>query len=239
MATAVRTPPFNIVLSEVDDTDALDAVADAYATVDVPGLSGPAEHAAECSALWSERSGRGHRLAMAERIHRLTAVIRPPHVRGVLRAAVRTDRDVLDAWLRKFELEALGKEIPPDAPTTVDRWLSGRGRTMYVWDDGGPVSMCGVGGSTPHGSRIGPVYTPRELRGHGYATAAVAAVSQVQLDSGRRYCFLFTDVANETSNRIYAAVGYEPVRDISRYSFERAAAAERAAESAAPPGAGE
>jgi hypothetical protein len=46
-------------------------------------------------------------------------------------------------------------------------------------------------------------------------------VSQSQLDSGRRYCFLFTDVANETSNRIYAAVGYEPIRDISRYSFER------------------
>ena len=221
VATAVRTPPFNIVLSEVDDPAALEALAEAFTTGEVAGLTGPADHAATFSELWSERTGRGHRLTMNERIHRLTAVVRPAQVRGVLRAAMRTDRDVLAAWLRAFESEAFGKEVPADAPSTVDRWLSGRGRTMYVWDDGGPVSMCGVGGTTPHGSRIGPVYTPRELRNQGYVTAAVAGVSQAQLDTGRRYCFLFTDLANPTSNHIYASVGYEPVRDISMYSFER------------------
>lgn len=222
VATAVRTPPFHVVLSEIDDPAALEPLADAFAAGDVPGLTGPADHAARFSELWSQRTGRGHRLTMSEQIHRLTAVVRPAHVRGILRAAARTDRDVLAAWLRAFETEAFGKEVPADAPSTVDRWLSGRGRTMYVWDDGGPVSMCGVGGTTPHGSRIGPVYTPRELRNQGYATAAVAAVSQAQLDAGRRYCFLFTDLANPTSNHIYAAVGYEPVRDVSMYSFERA-----------------
>jgi predicted GNAT family acetyltransferase len=80
--------------------------------------------------------------------------------------------------------------------------------------------MCGTSRSTPNGSRIGPVYTPPDLRRRGYASAVVAAASQAQLDAGARFCFLFTDLANPTSNRIYQAIGYEPVRDVEVYTFE-------------------
>jgi predicted GNAT family acetyltransferase len=65
-----------------------------------------------------------------------------------------------------------------------------------------------------------PVYTPPALRGRGYASALVAAVSQAQLDAGRRFCFLFTDLANPTSNRIYQDIGYEAVCDVDEYRFE-------------------
>ena len=65
-----------------------------------------------------------------------------------------------------------------------------------------------------HGvARIGPVYTPKEHRGHGYASRAVAEVSQLLLDRGVRCC-LFTDQANPTSNRIYESIGYRPVVDM-------------------------
>jgi predicted GNAT family acetyltransferase len=47
----------------------------------------------------------------------------------------------------------------------------------------------------------------------------VAAASQAQLDAGRQFCFLFTDLANPTSNHIYTEIGYEPVRDVSVVSF--------------------
>ena len=63
-------------------------------------------------------------------------------------------------------------------------------------------------------ARIGPVYTPREHRGRGYASAAVAEVSRRLLDEGVRVC-LFTDQANPTSNRIYQALGYRPVVDMA------------------------
>ena len=74
--------------------------------------------------------------------------------------------------------------------------------------------MCTTGGRTPHGIRIGAVYTPPVLRGRGYASACVAAASQSQLDAGRTRCFLLTDLANPTANHIYQAIGYRPVRDI-------------------------
>jgi predicted GNAT family acetyltransferase len=65
------------------------------------------------------------------------------------------------------------------------------------------------------------VYTPPGLRGRGYASALVAAVSQAQLDAGRTFVFLFTDLANPTANHIYQAIGYERVRDIDAWLFER------------------
>ncbi|HJW22008.1 MAG TPA: GNAT family N-acetyltransferase, partial [Candidatus Limnocylindrales bacterium] len=76
------------------------------------------------------------------------------------------------------------------------------------------------GGLTPNGIRVGPVYTPPELRGRGYASNLVAGVSQLQLDAGRTFVFLFTDLANPTANKIYQEIGYEPVNDVDEYEFD-------------------
>ena len=82
-----------------------------------------------------------------------------------------------------------------------------------------PVSLACFGGPTPNGIRIGAVYTPPAHRGRGYGTAVTAAVSQLNLDRGRRFCFLYTDLANPTSNAIYQRIGYEPVCDSRELSF--------------------
>jgi predicted GNAT family acetyltransferase len=68
-------------------------------------------------------------------------------------------------------------------------------------------------------SRVGPVYTPPECRGRGYASALTAFVSKRIRDAGDDAC-LYTDLANPTSNKIYAAIGYEPVGDFVDYKFE-------------------
>jgi predicted GNAT family acetyltransferase len=81
---------------------------------------------------------------------------------------------------------------------------------LYVWEDGVPRSMVGVNRTSTNGATIGAVYTPPELRGRGYASAAVAELSQRLLDAGRKFCTLYTDVANPTSNKIYRAVGFRP-----------------------------
>jgi uncharacterized protein len=52
-----------------------------------------------------------------------------------------------------------------------------------------------------------------------YASALVAALSQHHLDAGKRFCFLFTDLANPTANHIYQAIGYEPVVDLAELRF--------------------
>jgi predicted GNAT family acetyltransferase len=82
------------------------------------------------------------------------------------------------------------------------------------------VSLCGYGGRTPHGTRIGPVYTPPDLRARGYGSAVTAHATKEQLDGGRDYCFLYTDLSNPTSNKIYMKIGYERVCDSAEYAFD-------------------
>ena len=69
------------------------------------------------------------------------------------------------------------------------------------------------------GSASGPSTRRPTLRGRGYASNLVAAASQLQLESGRTFVFLFTDLANPTANKIYQAIGYEPVIDFDEWDF--------------------
>ena len=82
-----------------------------------------------------------------------------------------------------------------------------------------PVSLAGFGSRTPNGIRVGPVYTPPERRGNGYASALVGRMTAALLEAGHRFCFLFTDLANPTSNGIYQRIGYEAVTDVDQYAF--------------------
>jgi predicted GNAT family acetyltransferase len=75
-------------------------------------------------------------------------------------------------------------------------------------------SLAGYTTPTPRGIRVGPVYTPPEHRNRGHAGACVAALSQLLLDRGHRFCCLYTDLTNPTPNRIYQRIGYPPVCDV-------------------------
>jgi predicted GNAT family acetyltransferase len=226
VAATLRTPPWNLVLSEVDDLSALDAIVDDLASgpaaSELPGVVGPDDMVEVFAHRWTARTGRPGRVALKERIFQLTTVRPPRPVPGHMRVATQGDRDLLIRWLIDFEADALAESPSPGDPaTSVDRWLSGAGgRIDYLWEDGEERSWCGVGGLTPHGIRVGPVFTPRAWRGKGYASALVAEASQAQLDAGRQFCFLYTDLANPTSNHIYAEIGYEPVRDACVVTFD-------------------
>ena len=222
VGAALRTPPWRLVLSVMDHPSAADALAADLAGEALPGAVGPAESTATFAAAWQARTGATPRLSRHERSYRLRSVVPPKPAPGFMVRAQSEHREVLAAWYQAFEEEAnAAGPGPTDYFAGADRWLRGLGRTPYLWiDDGRPVSLAGAGGMTPHGIRVGPVYTPPELRGRGYASNLVAGVSQLQLDAGRTFLFLFTDLANPTANHIYQAIGYEPVIDIDEYAFD-------------------
>jgi predicted GNAT family acetyltransferase len=225
IAAAIQTPPHQVVLSETADPRATVALADALVDLDLPGVLGPSADAEAFARRWAATHpdrmvGEG----MRERIYRLTSVVPPRPAPGRARIAVESDRNLVTDWLRAFSEEALGQPNE-DAPLFAERWVTRvGGRAMWLWEvDGEPVSATGVGGPTPHGIRVAPVYTPPALRGRGYAGNLVAAASQAQLDAGREFVFLFTDLANPTSNHVYQAIGYEPVADVDQWLFHASA----------------
>ena len=58
-----------------------------------------------------------------------------------------------------------------------------------------------------------------ELLLRAVVDVALEAASCLVLDRGMRFCFLYTDLANPTSNGIYMRIGYEPVCDSRELAF--------------------
>ena len=227
---AVRTSPDRaIVLSlaavpQVAVPLAVTALANALYTggMALIGVNAPDEESSAFAKAWAQLSGITYDLNVPLRAFKLEKVNPVVGVPGDLRRAAQSDRDLIVRWEMEFRREAFPDQEhkQDEVERAVELRLKPGTGGIYLWDDGGVVSYTGYGGPTPNGIRIGPVYTPPELRGRGYASACVAGVSQALLDSGRTFCFLFTDKRNPTSNHIYQVIGYEPVCDFTEYMFK-------------------
>jgi uncharacterized protein len=223
-AAALMTPPHNLTLSLTGHPEVFRLFAnDLYSDFKtLPGVSSTPELCQRFAEEWQQISGQAFHRSMQERIYRLDKVNPVTGVAGQFRRALDSDRPLLTEWIIAFEKEAFG-EVMTGAERLekmVNAILTSPIRGVYFWEDGEPVSFAGYGNPTLNGVRIGPVYTPPEYRGRGYASACVAALSQYLLDSGRKFVTLFTDLANPTSNHIYQAIGYNPVSDFDVLEFE-------------------
>lgn len=90
--------------------------------------------------------------------------------------------------------------------------------SLFLWGDNEFVSMAMWQGRTPTAFGLA-FFTPPDHRNRGHASTCVAALSQYLLDHCHKFCFLFTDLANPTSNHIYQRIGYYPVGDVGDYLF--------------------
>jgi predicted GNAT family acetyltransferase len=226
---AMCTPPFPVLLSyekTPPDEALISAVLDdliATLGAGFSGFSGNKELSARFAAAWENLTGDRLQLKMAMRIYKLEQVQKVEGVPGRMRPIAKHDLDLVREWYSGFNRDTAGEEPDPDhVELQVLRYAEADPgqRGLMLWElEGRPVSMAGYAGPTPHGIRIGAVYTPPELRRKGYASACTASLSQQLLDMGYEYCFLFTDLLNPTSNHIYQQIGYDPVCDVDRYDL--------------------
>ncbi|WP_286004135.1 GNAT family N-acetyltransferase [Geitlerinema calcuttense] len=218
LGVAIRTAPYKLVLSKVRDLEALRLIAEDLQgdPVQLPGAGGLIPEVEAFREIWQTLTQQTSRRVMDLRIHQLTQVEPVAKVGGYLRLATEGDRPLLLDWFTTFASE-IGEIVLQDAEASVTSGL--KRQSIYLWEDGKPVSWASGSQSLPKAARIGPVYTPPEYRRKGYATACVAALSQQFLDRGCHSCFLFTDLANPTSNHIYQQIGYRPICDWRDYAF--------------------
>ncbi|KKD37500.1 MAG: GNAT family N-acetyltransferase [Limnoraphis robusta] len=219
LAVAMRTPPYNFLLSKIENFAAIEVIAqDLYEKqISLPGVSGLTAETETFAQKWHSLTHQAYEIEMHLRIHQLKQVEAISKVNGFLRLATENDRALLFNWYEQFIQEAAPSE-PTSIEKTVDYHLSQN--HIYLWQNEVPVSMASATEATQNSSRIGPVYTPPEYRKKGYASACVATLSQQLLNQGYQACYLYTDLANPTSNHIYKTIGYQPVCDWNIYQFK-------------------
>lgn len=221
-ACAVMTPPFSLIVQSTrkDPHSALEAIAKDLVKDNwsVPGVNGQLPLPEVFSEIWKTLTGARHEKILALRAFELRKVVHPKPVPGRLKTAAAADTDLVASWMRAFRDEATPHDPPFDAHKAAKTRISDG--DIFLWEDGEPVTMAAKSRPTVHGTTVGLVYTPPPLRRKGYATACVAALSQKLLDEGWKFCALFTDLANPTSNSIYQKIGYKPVCDNALFKFE-------------------
>lgn len=227
VACALMTMPYRLILADVTGDEPLRTLLEGAISsgLDIPGLIGNRPTIDRAVEMWQELTGVIAELSMSQAVYFLDEVVPPPRPPGRPRIATAEDLELIAQWHSEFIAEALPDE--PSDETHLRRRLASRLRDggsskIWLWElSGEPVSMSSNTSPTGTGIRINAVYTPPSQRGNGYATALVAAQSQALLDDGFSFCFLFADLANPTSNRIYERIGYRRVAEAASYNFSR------------------
>jgi predicted GNAT family acetyltransferase len=221
-AVALMTPPHNLLLGRCDESFMTLVLRDLCEHIDnVRGVTGPNDLPRRFCDLAAAEAGLEAELAMSLRTFKLTHVADLPPLPGRFALAQPGDRLVVASMIGGFVSDA-HIDVHDEAQKQADELIAAE--LLYVWRDDADavVSMAGLAsGDTPRGQRIGWVYTPPELRGRGYASSVVASLSRHILDRGKTFCFLFTDLSNPTSNKIYRRIGYEPICDFNDYRFRK------------------
>ena len=222
VGVVVMTPPKRIVLGRID-TDIQTAIVPLVRhlrriDVQIPGVVGPAAAAQAFAECWVEdMPGVSANISRRMRVFEARSVVDLPLSPGKMRFARMDDHSLMAQWIVAFS-ETIGEPVNfEDARSSVEKRI--KNQELHIWDHDGPVSIAGVSRPMRNGTTIGPVYTPPEHRGKGYATSCVLLLTKKLLSDRYSFCSLYTDLSNPTSNSIYTKIGYVPIGDALELDF--------------------
>src|SRR5262245_35562559 len=156
VGATLRTPPHNLILSEIDGDAAVGLFVEAAggAFDALPGVIGPKARVAEFANAWRAATGAMPRLEIAQRIFAADHVDEPRPTTGSMRDYEPADhRELAIRWMDEFVKEAMPEAAahPESSAELVDRRDQDPEAGFVVWEDDRPVSTAGFGGRTPSG----------------------------------------------------------------------------------------
>lgn len=151
----------------------------------------------------------------------------PPAVSSgevVVRHPEDRELDALLDWRMQYCAETMNMADTPSARSEQALSLAGyqKRRHHFVVVAGRElVAYSAFNATLPDIVQIGGVWTPPELRGHGYARCAVAGSLLEARARGVRRSVLFTGETNAAAQRAYVAIGFRPIGDYGIVMFGR------------------
>lgn len=226
LALLQMTPPHPMNLIIVDEGkrhETIDFVIQELRgnSIAVPSVISVKEWAVLFADRWEEQTGESQRLLMDQGLYRLDEVDESLEMSpGNWRFATDADAPLIEKWFALFEEDTNLDRTPPEIITErVAAFLDAR--EVFLWEDEGKVvSMMKKSRPTTNSVTVSLVFTPREERKKGYARTMVAQGSK-ELLKDYRFCVLYTDMMNPTSNKIYKEIGYKHIADSIHIGFEK------------------
>ncbi|MFY2823759.1 GNAT family N-acetyltransferase [Ruegeria sp. MALMAid1280] len=129
------------------------------------------------------------------------------------------DRSIPEAWRESYLVEAMDfapERAQVQSKKDIEAYVQ-RNSHRVLLIDGQPVAMTGFNARLPEVVQIGGVYTPPELRGHGYARLAVALHLKQARKAGASRAVLFA--ASDSAARAYMGIGFKPAGQFSLILF--------------------
>ena len=124
------------------------------------------------------------------------------------------ERETLCRWRLAYDIELLGATDTPQTRRYSSEFLDRQIAESNAWvllDRGQLVSLSGFNANLPDMVQLGGIYTPPELRGRGYAKAAVAGSLLAAGLRGVSRAVLFTSTASAA--RAYEGIGFRRTGD--------------------------
>ena len=222
VAAALKAPKRNLVVTRGPETAmrALARYAESYA-LPVPGLNGPIESVRAFCDEWTTLTGQQCVDRMSLRLFQLTRVrddsVDRPAV-GSFRYATVADRAIVETWLYEFIDEA-SHDHHTNVRDRVAQLLDGTYVGLWSDTEQKPVAMAAITRRSPRSSLVSWVYTAKDARNKGFATACVSELSRREIAAGRSFCTLYADAGSEASNALYRRIGYEPICEALDVTF--------------------
>ncbi|MEG1256548.1 GNAT family N-acetyltransferase [Clostridium sp.] len=134
--------------------------------------------------------------------------------KGSFREATWNDLNIIADWYIKFVKEALNEDMTyGDFKDKIAMRIENK--CIYLFEDENhtPVSMAATTRQLVNGVSVSLVYSNSQERGKGYGLAVVYYLSKLYLERGNKFCSLFVDKHNPTSNGVYSKIGYKILKD--------------------------
>ncbi len=136
------------------------------------------------------------------------------------RKCTLNDKNTLIKYIQDFMKEALNEECDYEkAEEKFNKYLK---NGYYVLEkDNKIVCQANISRIMKYGKCVSSVYTPKEERGKSYAYNLIYRISRDLIDSGDKYCVLYTDDSNPISNHVYEKIGYKKKSDWEDIDFTK------------------
>lgn len=208
------------VFSGIDfNNESLKLVLDYFLTnkIELSGIIGDKDLVTRFSELYPKNVSQNKSLL----VHELKQLSEINFSEGELIVAELSDLEWITDWSVQFQLDAQNFPLHSRECLLKSNALRIQNGDIFKWvHQNQTLSIAAIVRKTENIGIIGLVFTPKELRGFGYASALVWNLSQYILDRGYIKCGLFTDAANPTSNKIYYNIGYRSTNELLDIEFE-------------------